>query len=131
MSQDDKHITAEHEATALFRELLEQHRDELAPIARWGDGEGGYMLTVIQEVFCLVSEPQNQPRKKKVISQALRTKVFERDRYRCKHCYTHLDLCVDHIIAEAIGGPTNLDNLQTLCRSCNSKKGVSACSSHC
>ncbi|SOB76160.1 hypothetical protein SAMN04488490_1837 [Marinobacter sp. LV10R510-11A] len=28
-------------------------------------------------------------------------------------------------------GPTNLDNLQTQRRSCNSKKGVSACSSHC
>jgi len=130
MNRDDQYIAAEREATVLFRELLEQHRDELAPIARWGDGEGGYMLTVIQDVFCLTSEPQAQPSKKKVISQAMRTKVFERDLYRCKHCGTHLDLCADHIVAEANGGPTHLDNLQTLCRSCNSKKGVAPCSSH-
>jgi len=131
MSQDDQYIAAERDAAVLFRELLEQHKDELSPIARWGDGEGGYMLTVIQDVFSLTEEPQARQIRKKVISQVMRTKVFERDLYRCKHCGTHLDLCADHIVAEANGGPTNLDNLQTLCRSCNSKKGVSACSSHC
>ena len=42
--------------------------------------------------------------------------------YRCKHCSTHLDLSADHIKPESWGGETTLDNLQTLCRSCNSKK---------
>lgn len=63
-------------------------------------------------------------RKKAVISQALRTKVFERDEYRCLSCSTHLDLTADHIKPESKGGATSLENLQTLCRSCNSSKGV-------
>lgn len=64
--------------------------------------------------------------KKKKISATLRTKVFERDKYRCVHCGTHKNLCVDHIHPESLGGPTEFDNLQTLCRSCNSKKGTRA-----
>lgn len=61
-------------------------------------------------------------KKKKKISHELKKKVFERDEYRCKHCGTHLDLCADHIKPESWGGETTLENLQTLCRSCNSKK---------
>lgn len=64
------------------------------------------------------------PRTKAVIPNALRKAVFERDGYRCKHCNSHIDLCADHIHPESKGGETVLENLQTLCRSCNSKKGV-------
>lgn len=70
---------------------------------------------------------ENTPRPKPtkaVIGQALRTQVFERDEYRCRHCDTHLDLTADHVIPESAGGPTTLANLRTLCRSCNSKKGT-------
>ncbi len=58
------------------------------------------------------------------ISMSIRKQVFERDAYRCKHCGTWKDLTVDHIIPESKGGALDLDNLQTLCRSCNSKKGT-------
>lgn len=69
----------------------------------------------------------NEPapaRRKAVIPAALRTEVFERDLYRCRQCATHLYLTVDHIVAEANGGPTVIENLQTLCRPCNSRKGA-------
>lgn len=56
--------------------------------------------------------------------QVLRTKVFERDAYRCVHCATHLSLTVDHIKPESKGGTLAFDNLQTLCRPCNSSKGA-------
>lgn len=59
------------------------------------------------------------------IPPALARKVMERDAYRCRHCATHIDLTCDHIIPEIDGGPTTFENLQTLCKSCNSKKGVS------
>ena len=59
---------------------------------------------------------------KKKITHELKKQVFERDEYRCKHCGTHLDLSADHIKPESWGGETTLENLQTLCRSCNSKK---------
>lgn len=61
---------------------------------------------------------------KAVIPAALRTKVLERDAYRCVYCKTHVDLCVDHIKPESKGGALTMMNLQTLCRSCNSIKGA-------
>jgi hypothetical protein len=33
-------------------------------------------------------------------------------------------LQVDHILADYRGGPNHIDNLQTLCKSCNKKKGT-------
>ena len=42
----------------------------------------------------------------------------------CRACSTHLNLTADHVIAESAGGPTTLENLQTLCRPCNSRKGT-------
>jgi len=63
-------------------------------------------------------------KRKKTIPAKLRTEVFERDRYRCVKCGTHLDLRADHVIPESAGGPTTLENLQTLCAPCNSKKGT-------
>jgi hypothetical protein len=65
---------------------------------------------------------EHQERAKQKISDKLRTAVFERDEYRCRQCGTHLQLCADHIIPECQGGPTTLDNLQTLCRPCNAHK---------
>jgi len=61
---------------------------------------------------------------KKSIPQGLRTKVFERDMYRCLRCGAHQDLSADHIIPESEGGPTSEENLQTLCRPCNSWKAT-------
>ncbi len=65
---------------------------------------------------------QTEKRKKKKINGNLRKAVFERDSYRCKKCDSYIDLCCDHIYPESKGGETNLENLQTLCRPCNSKK---------
>lgn len=72
-----------------------------------------------------VKEPQpRRGRPKEKISAKLRKQVFELDAYRCRHCDSWEDLSVDHIIPESKGGPTKLHNLQTLCRSCNSRKGT-------
>lgn len=63
--------------------------------------------------------------RKKSISQSLRMKIFERDDYKCLHCGTNKRLSVDHVIPESKGGTSDLSNLQTLCISCNSRKGAS------
>lgn len=67
---------------------------------------------------------QPLPYKKAPIPPALRRAVFERDGYRCQHCGGWDTLGADHIVPESKGGPTTFDNLQTLCRSCNSRKGA-------
>lgn len=58
------------------------------------------------------------------ISRSLSKRVFERDAYRCVTCGSYLDLTCDHIIPESQGGPTVFENLQTMCRPCNSRKGT-------
>ncbi len=59
------------------------------------------------------------------IPEALRWEVFERDGFRCRRCGRRRLLRADHIVAESKGGPTTLENLQTLCAPCNSAKGSS------
>jgi len=71
----------------------------------------------------ILEQESNTPKKKR-ISHTLQKRVFERDEFRCKHCGTYVDLTVDHIKPESKGGSLDMDNLQTLCRSCNSKKGT-------
>lgn len=44
--------------------------------------------------------------------------------YECLACGEKKDLTVDHVIPLSKGGTNNIDNIQPICRSCNSKKGV-------
>lgn len=68
--------------------------------------------------------PGPPPVRKKVLGPGLKRSVFERDAYRCLRCGTHIDLTVDHIVAESKGGTHTIDNLQTLCAPCNRAKGA-------
>jgi len=53
-------------------------------------------------------------------------KVWDRDGWQCVTCGTHKGLTVDHIVPVSKGGSDDLDNLQTMCGSCNSRKGARA-----
>lgn len=66
----------------------------------------------------------SRPYRKLPIPDDLRWQVFLRDNFTCRHCGSRLFLQADHITAESAGGPATMDNLQTLCRSCNSRKGT-------
>ena len=68
--------------------------------------------------------PLPAPTKHDPVPVAVRFFVFERDGYRCVQCGTTEDLTIDHIYPRIRGGAHTEDNLQTLCRSCNSRKGA-------
>lgn len=63
-------------------------------------------------------------RSKVTIPPELRWQIWERDDFRCRICGVRSNLSVDHIHPESLGGTLDPDNLQTLCKSCNSRKGV-------
>lgn len=68
------------------------------------------------------SSPYQDPRWPK-----LKAQVLHRDGYKCVRCGSRNDLQADHVVPLSVGGePFGLDNLQTLCGTCNRTKGVSA-----
>jgi hypothetical protein len=85
-----------------------------------------YVAHILWEIWKEIPKPEpvRNPYVKAVIPRKLATRVFERDGYRCVHCGDWHDLCADHMVPESHGGQATLDNLQTLCRSCNSRKGA-------
>lgn len=58
------------------------------------------------------------------ISAEVRRAVYDRDGWACGHCGATERLTLDHIHPWSLGGEDAIENLQTLCQSCNSRKGV-------
>ena len=54
--------------------------------------------------------------------KTVRKFIFNRDGEKCKYCGTTKNLTLDHIFPVSKGGEDTFENLQVLCRSCNSKK---------
>ena len=81
---------------------------------------GGYILSVWS-----INEDTSQWSKKRGDSIPLdtRRRVLARDGHRCLTCGSQEDLTIDHIIPRSRGGDNSESNLQTLCQSCNSRKG--------
>lgn len=127
----DDAIIREAEAVARLDGAIATIKADLHWYWHWGDGQGGAVIAKLRDavIECGLRWPfdeDDEPRapKKAVIARTLSKAVFERDEYRCVRCGTHLDLTCDHIVPESKGGETSLANLQTMCRSCNSKKGA-------
>ena len=70
------------------------------------------------------SYPERRARADREISKfQLRIMIFGRDGNKCRRCRNTENISIDHIIPVASGGDESLNNLQTLCKSCNSAKG--------
>lgn len=62
------------------------------------------------------------------LPQALRDRLLEIDNRHCAYCHTTeansgQPMTIDHILPQAQGGETNLENLCFACRRCNEFKG--------
>jgi hypothetical protein len=74
------------------------------------------------------AEPRLKRRTPRTVNWRLRFLVLRRDGFRCKACGASparepgIDLDVDHVVPWSEGGETILENLQSLCRTCNGGK---------
>lgn len=59
------------------------------------------------------------------IPPSVRFAVFARDNYQCRNCHSRESLTLDHIVPYSVGGSDDQTNLQTLCLTCNCRKGAS------
>ena len=71
----------------------------------------------------VAKNPASVRREYMVIRAELFAVLAERDGLHCKHCLATEHLSIDHIIPVIRGGTNELENLQILCRTCNSTKG--------
>ena len=71
-------------------------------------------------------------RPRKNISSKTKRLIFERDSYTCRQCglsgkgttyrQRKTGFEIDHILPNAVGGTSEISNLQVLCRPCNNSK---------
>lgn len=87
-------------------------------IGKWLIEKLGYP-TSIPDPELTERAPKSPSKPKRDYRQA----IFHRDGYECAECGATEQLTVDHIIPISKGGTETLENLRTLCKSCNSKKG--------
>lgn len=79
-----------------------------------------------KEIASIIPPPENH--KNSVcdgyipLSNTIRNKIKERDGNKCNYCGSVDMLEIDHIIPISRGGNSTEDNLQVLCKSCNSAK---------
>jgi hypothetical protein len=98
----------------------------------WGSGDpymdavGNLMLAAEEyALFFRYRQPKPPGRPaRKSLGPGLMRAVWDRDGWECRHCGSHRDLTVDHITPVVLGGSDEMGNLQTLCKSCNSRKGA-------
>lgn len=103
---------------------------DLAPqVWNWGDGNGGCVLLELERALNEVGLSRFPPKTEKKtpkappIPWATRYRIMERDGFQCVVCGAQTKLTMDHIVPQSAGGGNEDDNLQTLCRPCNTSKG--------
>ena len=74
--------------------------------------------------YKIFGEKDNIDRRRRRATTEEMAEVFRRHGHKCLKCGTQYDLTVDHKIPLARGGDWSIDNLEPLCRSCNSSKGI-------
>lgn len=92
--------------------------ERLVTLGLWQEQDGAYLMA-LSALWAFRVRPLRDP-----IPDDLRRAVYERDDNRCVRCGAVDDLTLDHVRPWSLGGPDTFENLQTLCRRCNSSKGA-------
>lgn len=120
LAQDMKHQGGDHDYDGAIQEVWRGMHDAM--------GVDGSECDLIVYGTCEGSDDHEEfPKngyKRKAISPSVQLKVYRADGFKCVHCGTSADLSVDHIYPVSRGGTNAAENLQTLCRPCNSRKGA-------
>jgi HNH endonuclease len=90
---------------------------QLLTFGLWTDAALGFLVTPY--AGWRVIPDQRLP-----IRSEVRLAVYERDGWRCVNCGSGDDLTLDHITPWILGGSDGAENLQTMCRPCNCRKGA-------
>jgi hypothetical protein len=85
-----------------------------------GHGDGGIIHYIFQ--WCLKSNHNRKTRK--TLSKYIFRALLHKYNFKCVGCGTDENLTIDHIKPVSKGGSDDFNNLQILCKSCNSKKGA-------
>ncbi len=118
--------------TATVRSLIELLVTIAADthIWHWGDGEGGAIHQIIDEVAA--EQGLRRIRNTRYVPRRTVYLLADRDSWDCSYCGQHLhggpfslpDPHVDHVFPQSRGGSDRLDNLVLACPGCNSAKGA-------
>lgn len=116
-------------AAWILHSTPEQLHNDL--IELWQEGVVKRGMLDSQETWYIPGvEPPSMTRRETIrydfvrLRKARYEELAKRNGEYCQWCGATSGLSVDHIIAVANGGGNELDNLQLLCRSCNSRKGA-------
>lgn len=120
----------EKDAHDAVRNFARENKELLSFISSWGDGRCGHIAELLCEELGIAPDnttsatEECKSKSRPVVSKAKRNAVLDEFGNKCLCCGSYDDICIDHVVPLSLGGFNRVDNMQPLCRSCNSKKGV-------
>lgn len=98
--------------------------DDLLAVGWLEEVDGGYTAPRTNRRGGPIWKPGQSGLERAPIPQEVRLAVYRRDGFRCVTCGTRERLTLDHIYPWSLGGSDDESNLQTMCHSCNARKGA-------